>query len=81
MTLSLMTFQIKSLKSGLTIQLHERKGSKDMKTIKLLLFIELVSMYNIALSENGWIKLVSWILLIFLGMAIAAKLEKRYGLD
>lgn len=52
-----------------------------MKTIKLLLFIELVSMYNIALSENGWIKLVSWILLIFIGIVIAAKLEKRYGLD
>lgn len=49
-----------------------------MKTIKLLLFIELVCMYNIALTENGWIKLVSWILLIFLGLAIAARLEKLY---
>lgn len=50
-----------------------------MKTIKLLLFIELVCMYNIALTENGWIKLVSWILLIFLGLAIAARLEKLYA--
>lgn len=52
-----------------------------MKTIKFLLFIELVCMYNIALTENGWIKLVSWILLIFIGLVITAKLEKRYGLD
>ncbi len=50
-----------------------------MKTIKLLLFIELVCMYNIALTENGWIKLVSWILLIFLGLSIAARLEKLYA--
>lgn len=50
-----------------------------MKTIKLLLFIELVCMYNIALTENGWIKLVSWILLIFLGLAIEARLEKLYA--
>lgn len=52
-----------------------------MKTIKLLLLTELVFMYNIALSENGWVKLVSWILLIFIGLVIASKLEKRYGLD
>lgn len=38
-------------------------------------------MYNIALSDNGVVQLISWILLIFIGIVIAAKLEKRYGLD
>lgn len=52
-----------------------------MKTIKFLLLTELVCMYQIALSENGVVKLISWVLLIFIGMVIAAKLEKRYGLD
>ena len=50
-----------------------------MKTIKLLLFIELVCMYNIALSDNGVVQLISWTLLIFLGLAIAARLEKLYA--
>ena len=50
-----------------------------MKTIKLLTIIELICMYQIALSENGVVKLISWILLIFLGIAIAARLEKIYG--
>ena len=50
-----------------------------MKTIKFLLFIELVCMYNIALSDNGVVQLISWIVLIFLGIAIAARLEKIYG--
>lgn len=50
-----------------------------MKTIKFLLFIELVCMYNIALSENGVVQLISWILLIFLGLTIAARLEKLYA--
>jgi hypothetical protein len=50
-----------------------------MKTIKFLLFIELVCMYNIALSDNGVVQLISWVLLIFLGLAIAARLEKLYA--
>lgn len=50
-----------------------------MKTIKFLLFIELVCMYNIALSDNGVVQLISWILLIFLGLTIAARLEKLYA--
>jgi hypothetical protein len=50
-----------------------------MKTIKLLTIIELICMYQIALSENGVVQLISWILLIFLGIAIAARLEKIYG--
>lgn len=36
-------------------------------------------MYNIALSENGVVQLISWILLIFLGLTIAARLEKLYA--
>lgn len=50
-----------------------------MKIIKFLLIIELVCMYNIALSDNGVVQLISWTLLIFLGLAIAARLEKLYA--
>lgn len=50
-----------------------------MKINKLILFIELVCMYNIALSDNGVVQLISWILLIFLGLTIAARLEKLYA--
>lgn len=51
-----------------------------MKINKLILFIEMVCMYQIALSDNGVIKLVSWILLIGLFMVLLVRLEKRYGI-
>lgn len=52
-----------------------------MKINKLILFIEMVCMYQIALSDNGVIKLVSWILLIGLFMVLLVRLEKRYGIN
>lgn len=50
-----------------------------MKINKLILFVEMVCMYQIALSDNGVIKLVSWILLIGLFMVLLVRLEKRYA--
>lgn len=49
-----------------------------MKTIKLLVVIEMVCMYNIALSYNGVVQIVSWAVLITSGLVMAALLEKRY---
>lgn len=50
-----------------------------MKTIKLILLAILVTMYQIALSDNGIIKAISWLLFIGLFMVLVIKLEKRYG--
>lgn len=52
-----------------------------MKTIKLILLAILAAMYEIALTENGIVRLISWIVLISLFMVLVAKLEKRYGAD
>ena len=52
-----------------------------MKIIKLELFIEMICMYQIALSDNGIVKLISWVVFLVLFMAIFARLEKRYGMD
>lgn len=49
-----------------------------MKAIKFLVFIEMACMYNIALSYNGVVQLVSWVVLIIAGLVMAALLEKRY---
>lgn len=51
-----------------------------MKINKLILFIEMVCMYQIALSDNGVIKLIGWILFIGLFMVLLVRLEKRYGI-
>lgn len=50
-----------------------------MKTIKLILLAILATMYGIALSENGIVKLISWVLFLGLFMVLVIKLEKRYG--
>ena len=52
-----------------------------MKTIKLILLAILVCMYHIALSDNGIVQFVSWVLFLGLFMALVAQMEKRYGLD
>lgn len=49
-----------------------------MKTIKLTIGAILLSMYGIALSDNGIVKLISWGLFIGLFMVLVALLEKRY---
>ena len=50
-----------------------------MKTIKLILLAILANMYGIALSENGIVQAISWLLFIGLFMVLVSKLEKRYG--
>ena len=50
-----------------------------MKTIKLIILAILVCMFNIALSENGIVQIVSWVLFISLFMVLVARLEKQYG--
>lgn len=50
-----------------------------MKMIKLMIIAELLTIYTVALSENGFVKLIGLVVLVFLGLGIAAKLEKRYG--
>lgn len=52
-----------------------------MKTIKLTILAILIVMYQIALSDNGIVKVISWLLFIGLFMVLVAKLEKRYGMD
>lgn len=49
-----------------------------MGIIKLTIVAILVSMYQIALSDNGIIKALSWIAFIGLSLALVAQLEKRY---
>lgn len=50
-----------------------------MKTIKLIILAILVCMYQIALSNNGVVQLISWVLFISLFMVLVARLEKQYG--
>lgn len=50
-----------------------------MKKIKLTILAILVAMYQIALSDNGIVKLFSWFLFIGLFMVLVIELEKRYG--
>jgi len=50
-----------------------------MKIIKFLALAELVCMYEIALSDNGIVKAISWVLFAGLTLAIYARLEKIYG--
>lgn len=63
------------------LQTSRVKGRKNMKTIKLTILAILVVMYQIALSDNGIVKAISWLLFIGLFMVLVAKLEKRYGMD
>jgi hypothetical protein len=60
-------------------QHHEKKRRKEMKIIKFLALAELVCMYEIALSDNGIVKAISWVLFAGLTLAIYARLEKIYG--
>lgn len=54
------------------------RKENEMKTIKLTIGAILLSMYGIALSDNGIVKLISWGLFIGLFMVLVALLEKRY---
>lgn len=49
-----------------------------MKTIKLTILAILMSMYGIAISDNGIVKALSWLFFIGLFMVLVALLEKRY---
>jgi len=52
-----------------------------MMKIKLTILAILASMYGIALSENGMIQTVSWVLFIGLSLGLVRMLEVRYGVD
>lgn len=52
-----------------------------MIKIKLTIVAILASMYGIALSENGMIQTVSWVLFISLSLGLVRMLEVRYGMD
>jgi len=52
-----------------------------MMKIKLTILAILASMYGIALSENGIVQTISWVLFIGLSLTLFALLEKRYELD
>jgi hypothetical protein len=56
-----------------------KKGNNMMK-IKLTILAILASMYGIALSENGVVQTISWVLFLGLFMALFAQMEKRYGI-
>jgi len=66
-------------KLGRVIRLHETKEGIIMKKIKLTILAILVAMYQIALSDNGIVKLFSWFLFVGLFMVLVIELEKRYG--
>jgi len=51
-----------------------------MIKIKLTILAILASMYGIALSENGVVQTISWVLFLGLFMALFAQMEKRYGI-
>jgi hypothetical protein len=57
------------------------KERKYMIKIKLTIVAILASMYGIALSENGMIQTVSWVLFISLSLGLVRMLEVRYGMD
>lgn len=58
-----------------------KKGTIYMMKIKLTILAILASMYGIALSENGIVQTISWVLFIGLSLTLFALLEKRYELD
>lgn len=52
-----------------------------MKKIKLTLFLILISMYQIALSDSGLVKFIGWIAFGILFISLIAQMEKRYGVN
>lgn len=50
-----------------------------MKIIKLVILAILMCMYQIALSDNGIVKAVSWLLFIGLFMVLVVRMERLYG--
>jgi len=75
---SILDLQVSTLKYILSNHSALRERKKNMKTIKLILLAILATMYGIALSENGIVQLISWVLFFGLFMVLIAKLEKRY---
>ena len=61
------------------LALRKKRKENNMKTIKLILLAILATMYGIALSENGIVQLISWVLFIGLFMVLVNLMEKRYG--
>lgn len=52
-----------------------------MTKIKLTILAILASMYGIALSENGIVQTISWVLFIGLSLGLVRLLEVQYGVD
>lgn len=50
-----------------------------MNKIKLAILAEFATMLVIANSENGFIKLIGLAVLVILGLATAALIEKRFN--
>lgn len=50
-----------------------------MKITKLMIILESLIIFAVAFSENGFVKLVGLMVLVFLGLGIIARLEKEYN--